>query len=90
MFAGVDDDCNNNGTPDTCDIFDGTSLDDDGDGVPDECVDCTGDLTGDGVVNTVDLLDLLAAWGTPDGDIDGDGTTNTVDFLALLSAWGPC
>ncbi|MCH9003495.1 MAG: hypothetical protein IIC02_13065, partial [Planctomycetes bacterium] len=36
VFA-VRGDCNNNGTPDACDIFDGTSQDVDGDGVPDEC-----------------------------------------------------
>ena len=30
-------DCNNNGVLDWCDIDNGTSLDDDGDGIPDEC-----------------------------------------------------
>ena len=33
-------DCNENGVPDECDIAEGYSLDDDGDGVPDECGDC--------------------------------------------------
>ncbi len=51
---------------------------------------CPADLDGNGVVDTVDFLALLAAWGTPDGDVDGDGTTDTIDFLALLAAWGPC
>jgi FG-GAP repeat len=31
------DDCNNNGVFDACDIYSGTSSDNDGDGVPDEC-----------------------------------------------------
>jgi hypothetical protein len=34
---GVAGDCNDNGIDDACDIRDGTSLDDDGDGIPDEC-----------------------------------------------------
>ena len=60
------------------------------------------DLTGDGVVGIVDLLDLLAAWGdcaapcppTCVADIaaqDGPGTDCTVgilDFLLLLANWG--
>jgi T5SS/PEP-CTERM-associated repeat protein len=36
-------DCNSNGIPDSVDILDGTSLDLDGTGVPDECEDCDGD-----------------------------------------------
>ena len=54
---------------------------------------CPWDLDGDGNVATVDLLGLLAAWGTdPNGppDFDGDGSVTTVDLLALLAAWGPC
>ena len=35
-------DCNLNGVPDDCDIAVGTSLDVDGNGVPDECEDCNG------------------------------------------------
>ncbi len=51
------------------------------------------DITGDGIVDTLDFLDLLAAWGPNPGhpaDFDGNGVVDTVDFLALLSAWGPC
>lgn len=51
---------------------------------------CPADLNGDRTVNTVDLLLLLAAWGTPCGDVDGDGDTDTSDLLALLAAWGAC
>jgi hypothetical protein len=61
------------------------------------------DLTGDGVVGTADLLDLLAAWGdcpspcpptcladiaTADGP-GADCTVNTADLLLLLANWGP-
>ncbi len=53
---------------------------------------CLGDTNGDMAVDIVDLLDLLAAWGSNDPvfDLDGDGTVGITDFLALLAAWGPC
>ncbi|MDY7109093.1 MAG: C1 family peptidase, partial [Planctomycetota bacterium] len=86
---GTSGDCNGNGIPDECDIADGTSQDEDGNGIPDECV-CLGDLDGDWLVSTPDLLLLLGAWDTPDGDLNDDGTTNTVDLLLLLGAWGEC
>jgi len=94
-FTGLDDDCNDNGVPDACDITIGTSDDVDDDGIPDECPStCAADLDGDdGVVNVFDLLELLGAWGT-----DGPGATlaepldtvNVFDLLELLSAWGSC
>ena len=52
-----------------------------------------GDVNGDGIVNTEDLLLLLAAWGECQGcpeDLNGDGVVNTTDLLALLAAWGEC
>ena len=54
------------------------------------CAPCLADTNGDLVVSVIDLLDLLAAWGTPGVDIDGNGDTDVVDLLALLAAWGPC
>lgn len=49
------------------------------------------DINGDGIVNTEDLLLLLAAWGPcpecPE-DINDDGIVNTEDLLLLLAAWG--
>jgi hypothetical protein len=87
------DDCNENGIPDDCDIASGESEDVNGNGVPDECEElCPEDIDGDGVVNVVDLLALLGAWGMCDcaEDIDGDGVVNVVDLLAVLAAWGPC
>ena len=53
---------------------------------------CPGDIDGDGVVDTEDLLALLAAWGEAGGpaDINKDGIVNTADLLLLLAAWGPC
>ncbi|MCZ6445696.1 MAG: FG-GAP-like repeat-containing protein [Planctomycetota bacterium] len=54
---------------------------------------CPADLDGDGVVGILDLLSLLAAWGTDPGgppDLDGDGTVGILDLLALVANWGPC
>ena len=54
---------------------------------------CPADLDDDGTVGILDLLSLLAAWGTDPGgppDFDGDGTVGIFDLLTLLAEWGPC
>jgi hypothetical protein len=58
--------------------------------------DCPADINEDGVVNTNDLLNLLAAFGetcnpllpTCAEDIDNNGQMDTNDLLAFLSAFG--
>jgi hypothetical protein len=96
FFAGtLGIDCNHNGDPDACDIFEGISEDLNANGIPDEC-DAIGDLNGDGLVNVRDLLTMLAAWGACDepcppaciGDTNFDCTVNWIDLLTLLSNWG--
>ncbi len=85
-------DCNHNGVHDGLDLSGGTSFDQDGDGVPDECL-CPPDLTGDGVVDAADLALLLGGWGPAAGgpaDLDGDGAVGAADLALLLGAWGPC
>lgn len=53
-----------------------------------------GDLDGDGVVGTSDLVILLGAWGPCDdcgdcvADLDDDCTVGTTDLLLLLGNWG--
>ena len=54
---------------------------------------CPADLDGNGVIDVMDLLDLLAAWGTDPGgppDLDNDSDVSVIDLLLLLAAWGPC
>ena len=55
---------------------------------------CVGDINGDGTVDVLDLLSLLAAWGPCSGtcpeDLNADGVVDVLDLLALLAAWGPC
>jgi hypothetical protein len=54
--------------------------------------DCPADVNGDTVVDVLDLLAVLAAWGATGGpeDINGDGIVDVLDLLDLLAAWGPC
>ncbi len=53
---------------------------------------CVGDLNGDGVVNAVDLAQLLGAWtgNSPLGDLDCNGVVAGPDLAILLGTWGPC
>jgi len=55
-------------------------------------LECPADVTGDGVVDVLDLLELLGTWGQTGGaaDINGDGIVDVLDLVALLGAWGPC
>ena len=65
----------------------------DGNGIPDEC-ETLGDLDGDGVVGSNDLLALLGAWGSCDdcencvADLDGDCDVDGADLILLLGNWG--
>ena len=56
---------------------------------------CTGDLTGNGIVDGADLGTILAYWGprTQDptsiaSDLNGDGLINGADLGVLLAIWG--
>ena len=56
-------------------------------------VPCDGDLVGnDGLVDVMDLLAVLAAWGTndPQADLDGSGTVGISDLLMMFESWGMC
>ncbi len=93
----VDDPCN--AGPDFLEnwsIGDDEGMDNDGDDVYDQddsdCSDCPADVTGDAVIDVLDLLAILSAWGAGGGpeDINGDGVVDVLDLLEVLSAWGPC
>lgn len=86
-------DCDADGTGDACAIAQG-SADANHNGIPDDC-ECLGDLTGNGLVNALDLTALLQGWGTSGGgefdpDIDASGEVDATDLGLVLSAWGPC
>ncbi len=83
-------DCNLNLVPDSCDIALGTSMDVDGDAIPDECQGgCVADYNRDGAVNTLDFIAYLDDWANrrPRADINDDLVVDTRDFLAFLGLW---
>jgi hypothetical protein len=55
---------------------------------------CPEDITGDGVVNVLDLIELLLCFGQPAvpgceaEDVNGDGTVNVLDLIDLLLEFG--
>jgi hypothetical protein len=53
---------------------------------------CWPDVNGDGTVDVLDLLAVLAAWGATSGpeDINGDGIVDVLDLLEILASWGSC
>jgi len=54
---------------------------------------CPADLDGNGAVDFLDALAVLAAWGPCgicEADIDQSGDVGFGDLLALLAAWGEC
>ena len=89
--ADLSPDCNWNFVPDALDIIWGLEQDVNANGIPDSC-DCPEDINGDWVVDVLDLLAVLAAWGNPGGpeDVNADGMVDVLDLLAILAKWGPC
>jgi hypothetical protein len=53
---------------------------------------CPADVTGDGQVNSDDLVAVILAWGTSDAaaDVDGSGLVDVDDLLAVTLGWGGC
>ncbi len=56
---------------------------------------CPTDVNGDGVINVLDLIDLLLCFGLPADspcdagqDVNGDGTVNVLDLIDLLLVFG--
>lgn len=51
----------------------------------------TGDISGDGLVNVVDMLALISAWGTCAApcaaDLTGNGIVDVQDLLMLIQHW---
>ena len=87
------EDCNDNGVNDNCDIANGTSSDDNGNGIPDECENnCPGDANGDGLADVDDILAVIGDFGGGAGpaDVNNDGVVNVDDLLQVISWFGGC
>jgi hypothetical protein len=79
--AGELDDANANNIPDCCEA--GTAC------------GCAADISGNSVVDAVDLAAVLSSWGNaPTGktnaDINRDGEIDAIDLAEVLSSWGAC
>ena len=87
-------DCNGNGQWDIRDIALNFSEDLDGNGIPDECLTCEGDLDVNGQVDVNDILiQISIEWGCSGqclGDLDGSGEVDSIDLLIMIALWGPC
>jgi hypothetical protein len=92
-------DCNDNGIDDSVDIFLGNATDQDGDGVPDECLvaNCDADFNEDGLIDGADLGILFLNWGPCEprsddepcpGDLNDDEEINGADFGIFFLSWG--
>ena len=57
-------------------------------------VELAEDITGDGAVNVLDLIELLLCFGLPASppcdvaDLNGDGTVNVLDLIDMLLVFG--
>ena len=85
LITGVSpEDCDKDGIPDGCEILLGLSRDLNIDGVPDSCA---ADINADGIVDSLDLLEVLEHFGASInmyGDVTGDGVVDQSDVLAVL------
>jgi len=90
LIVEWDADCNNDGIVDYGQILDGTLVDSDGNGIPDEC-DCP-DINSDGYVNVSDLLTVIDQWGLTNSpaDVNQDGIVDVSDMLIVIGNWGEC
>jgi len=86
-------DCDADNRGDVCEIAAG-AIDDNADGVPDSC-QCFGDITGNRLVDGIDIAILISAWGGGgsgefDADLDQNGLVDGRDLAIVLSTWGAC
>jgi len=93
-------DCNSDGVVDYGQIRAGELDDANANNIPDCCeagtaCGCAADISGNGIVDAVDLAAVLSSWGNaPTGktnaDINRDGEVNAIDLAEVLSSWGTC
>ncbi len=94
----ISPDCNGNYVLDLVDILNGTSLDVNGNGIPDECeVLCPADTNNSGAVDVDDLIAVVLAWGpcpappvACPADVNDNGIVDVDDLIAVILAWGAC
>jgi hypothetical protein len=78
-------------TAEFCGLASGEYL---GDNTPCEtgtcALECPADLNNDGIVDGIDLAEILGNWGQATSDLTGDGIVDGQDLAVILGFWGPC
>jgi hypothetical protein len=65
----------------------------DGRYVPPAAPSCPADVNGDEVVDVLDLIAVIIAWGVCDAcpeDVDENGVVDVLDLVFVILNWGPC
>jgi len=95
QLASGEADCNVNGILDSCDLASGTSLDNNNDGIPDECrrILRRGDANGDGLFDVGDAIKTLAVLFSGEAllcedaaDANDDGVVDIADGIFTLTS----
>ena len=55
-----------------------------------EPLECRADLDNSGMVEVMDIIELISQWGTPCGpsDLNRSGVVDVLDIIELISVWG--
>jgi glucose/arabinose dehydrogenase len=89
--TAITPDCNTNGKVDACDLLDGTSLDANANGIPDECDPpaCYADCDGSGALTIDDFICFQTNYALGDlaADCDASGQLNIDDFICFQTAF---
>ena len=92
VFYPTITDCNNNSVDDACDIINGTSNDDNGNGIPDECE--YPDCNNNGIDDNIDIADGTSedcnVNGVPDECEMADGDCNDNGILDECEVFDDC
>jgi hypothetical protein len=59
------------------------------------CAQCHGDLSGNGMVDVADIIQLISDWGPCTdtccpSDLNRDGSVEVNDIIEIISSWGAC
>jgi len=82
-------DCDADGLNDGRELEQGTQVDADYNGIPDDCEGCPADFNDDGGVDGDDVIAFFAAWDIGDiaADYTGDGGVDGDDVIGFFADW---
>ncbi len=82
-------DCDNDTLNDGRELEQGTQVDADYNGIPDDCETCPADYNGDGGVDGDDVIAFFGDWDSSlnEADYNGDGGVDGDDVIAFFQDW---